>query len=71
MQTLKEMVSGNKVVTFVHYREGALTYKTEDGFQFSVPVSDTGNATFQAEDKAILFMRWIRRAMEEEASWVR
>jgi len=31
------------------------------GFEFPVPVSDCGDGTFLAEDKAILFMRYIRK----------
>jgi hypothetical protein len=60
---LKEMVSDNKKVHFHHYRENELWYRTESGFMFPVPISDTGNATFKAEDKAILFMRYIRKQL--------
>ena len=62
--TIKEMVK-DKMVRFVCYRDGELNYKTEDGFEFSVPISDTGTGTFNAEDKAIFFMRWIRKYLEE------
>jgi hypothetical protein len=61
MATLKEMVSEGKRVKFVRYFDGDLWYTTEDGFEFPVPVVDIGNATFRAEDKAILFMRYIRK----------
>lgn len=56
---LKQQVKG--VVKFEFYRDGALYYKTEAGLLFPVPISDTGNATFLAEDKALLFMRYIRK----------
>ena len=59
MNTIKEMVK-DKVVCFKYYRDGELFYETECGFVFPVPVSDTGHATFLAEDKALLFMRYIR-----------
>jgi len=62
MITLKDRVRGN--VTFTHYFDGSLWYKTEDGFSFPVPVSDIGTATFLASDKAMLFMRYIRKHME-------
>jgi hypothetical protein len=65
MLTIKEMVK-DKVVRFLYYRDYALVYTTEDGFKFSVPIDDTGNGIFKAEDKAILFMRWIRKAVEEQ-----
>lgn len=57
---LKEMVRDGKKVFFQYYRENELWYKTESGFMFPVPISDVGNATMLAEDKAILFMRYIR-----------
>ena len=66
--TLTEMVK-DKTVRFVHYRDGELTYRTEDGFEFPVPISDTGTGTFQAEDKAIFFMRWIRKQLDAVKGW--
>ena len=63
-RTLKEMVQNNQKVSFRFYRDGQLWYSTECGFEFPVPVSEAGTATFLAEDKAILFMRYIRRHME-------
>lgn len=61
MKSIKEMVNDGKKVKFVLYKDGDLIYKTECGFEFPVPVTDIGNATFLAEDKAILFMRYIRK----------
>jgi len=54
----------NKSVQFRFYRQGYLHYETEDGFEFTVPLEETGDATFKSEDKAIFFMRWIRRQLE-------
>ncbi len=34
-------------------------------FTFPVPISDCGDGTFNAEDKAILYMRYIRKQLEE------
>lgn len=59
-ETLKPMVVGNKTVTFQFYRDGELWYQTECGFDFPVPVSDTGKGMFKNKDKAVYFMRWIR-----------
>lgn len=61
MYNLKEMVSGGKQVRFVRFRKGELFYETECGFEFPVPVEDTGDASFLAEDKAMMFMRYIRK----------
>ena len=35
-------------------------------FQFPVPISDTGEATFLNSDKALYFMRYIRKAIQDE-----
>jgi len=66
MNSIKSMVK-DKVVRFKYYRDGELFYETECGFVFPVPVSDTGHATFLAEDKALLFMRYIRRQLAKVA----
>ncbi len=58
---IKIMVSNNKKVFFEFYKKGDLWYKTECGFLFPVPISDTGDGTFLKEDKAMLFMRYIRK----------
>lgn len=59
--SIKDMVKDNKQATFLYYRDGDLWYATEDGFKFPVPVSDVGNATFPATEKALLLMRYIRK----------
>ena len=33
-------------------------------FTFPVPIDDTGDGEFNAEDRAILFMRYIRKYLE-------
>lgn len=62
--SIKEMVNG-KMVHFQFYRKGELWYKTDDGFMFPVPLEDTGDGQFNQTDKAILFMRYIRKYMED------
>ncbi len=50
--------------------EGSYTDNKIHAFEFPVPASDiTGNTVFLAEDKAMLFMRYIRKhlTMLEEA----
>ena len=64
MYSIKEMVKDHKKVRFSFYRDQELWYVTEDGFEFPVPLHDVGNATFMAEDRAILFMRYIRKHIE-------
>ena len=60
--TIKELIKGK--VKFDFYRGGELFYTTENGFQFRVPISDTGDGIFLAEDKGIYFMRYIRKELE-------
>ena len=61
---LKDQVKDNTVI-FQHYRAGELWYEVrETGFKFPVPVSDVGDAVFLAQDKALLFMRYIRKHMK-------
>lgn len=58
---IKDMVTNNKQVFFVKYQQKELIYKTECGFEFPIPLTDTGDAAFLAQDKAIFFMRWIKK----------
>ena len=59
MNSIKEMISGGKLVHFVRYQKKELWYVTECGFEFPVPLDDTGDGAFLASDKASFFMRWI------------
>lgn len=61
--TIGEMVKGKKAV-FQYYRSGNLYYKTDDGFEFPVPISDTGEASFNNEHSALELMRWIRNQVD-------
>lgn len=60
--SIKNYVTGK--VKFLYYRKGELYYQCENGFIFPVPIDDTGDASFNSDDKAILFMRWIRKALD-------
>lgn len=66
---LKDIIRDNHV-RFLRFRQGHLYYAvTVPGeptdYMFPVPVADVGDATLQAHEKAMLFMRYIRKAMEE------
>jgi hypothetical protein len=72
--TIKELVKDN-MVEFDSYRQGHFYYNLyvkmdtpENGviFQFPVPLEDIGTATLLKEDKAITFMRWIRKAQDDK-----
>ena len=63
---IKEIVKDNKVY-FSYYRAGHLYYNVYvhgQKYIFPVPISDIGDASFNNEDKAILFMRYIRKSLE-------
>jgi len=64
MRTLKEMIVNNQKVRFSYYRDNQLWYETECKFLFPVPIEEAGTATFLGEDRAILFMRYIRKQMD-------
>lgn len=55
---------------FKFYRDNNLWYSIpvvgEPGtaFEFPVPISDIGNATFLRDDKAIYFMRYIKKHLK-------
>lgn len=62
--SLKELV--REPVALDCLVDGRLWYKTtKSGFPFSIPYEELRGATFLRLDKGILFMRWIRRALEE------
>jgi hypothetical protein len=45
-------------------RADNLWYKTALGFEFPVPFSDMGDATFEAEEKGKMLIRYIRKHNE-------
>ena len=57
---IKDIVK-NQRARFVFYRDRTLWYQTDNGFEFPVPLDDVGGATFNADEKAILMMRYIRK----------
>lgn len=67
---IKDLVGKDKKVYFSFYRDGELWYKTsyrdtwEMWFEFPIPPEDMKGALFKAEDKSILFMRFIRKHLD-------
>jgi hypothetical protein len=63
---IKDIVKDN-TVRFVRYRQGVAYYGVKvpraGDYQFPVPLEDIGDATLELEDKAIYFMRYIKRAI--------
>jgi hypothetical protein len=66
MVSIKEIVKDN-VVDFVSVAKGTALYKVNVqgvDYIFSVDLNDIGEGTLLAQDKAIFFMRYIRKAIE-------
>ena len=66
---IKEIVKDNEV-SFAKYRQGYAYYTVRvpsEGvnYIFPVPLSDIGDATLLAKDKALVFMRYIRQALQD------
>ena len=64
--SLKDLVKDGKKVRFSYFRDSEFWYEQEDGFLFPISLQEatTGRATFLAEDKAIYYMRWMKRYIE-------
>lgn len=63
---LTDIVKNNKV-HFDSYRAGFFYYTVtvkENTYRFPIETNDIGQATLLKEDKAIIFMRWIRKAID-------
>jgi hypothetical protein len=72
MLNIKDMVGQGKKVRLeriqnVVEKTGLATilqFTTETGFRFEVRADELGEAPIQPEENAMLFMRWIRKAIE-------
>lgn len=65
--TIAEIVKGN-TATFSHYRATVMYYcvQVEDTkYTFPVYLEDLKGAELHAEEKAIMLMRYIRRAIKD------
>jgi len=59
----------DRYVHFVSYRQGFFIYAVSAGdkrYTFPIPLEDIGTATMNRTDKAITFMRWIRKAIDDK-----
>lgn len=63
--TIKDHIKGTS--NFTHYRKGYLFYETSDtNFLFRVPIEDTGDASFNKEERSMTMMRYIRKELAGE-----
>ena len=60
-------VNHGQKVRFAYFRDDEFWYKTEKGLLFPISLKEAqaGRATFLAEDRALYFMRWIRKYTEK------
>lgn len=64
--SVKDLIMNN-TVRFQCLRKNIAFYEIRHGndmYSFPVPLEDIGEGTLTKEDKAIMFMRWIRKAKE-------
>jgi hypothetical protein len=66
---IKDLVKDN-IVRFDSYRQSNFYYNVVSPvdnitYQFTVPTDDIGTATLLYQDKAITYMRWIRKAIND------
>lgn len=69
---LIDLVRDGKKAHFAYYRDKEFWYQHEDGLLFPIALSEVNDpaskATLMAEDKAILFMRWIKKYIDSAKS---
>src|ERR1700674_5919674 len=68
---IKRFVAHGNTVLFNFYRQGHFNYSVQDfetgkWFDFNIPQDDIGTATMSHTDKAITYMRWIRKAIADK-----
>lgn len=56
--------NGMGICKFQYYRDRSLWYETVTGLIFPVPISDIDQGTFNATEKGMMMMRWIRKYIE-------
>lgn len=69
MPTVSDLIKNGSRVRFSFFRAGMFYYiivVPNHMYEFPVPIDDIGNATLHDYDKAITFMRWIRKSIEEK-----
>ena len=67
MFSIKDIVKDNRVY-FVYYRQKVMYYGVDVDHQkyiFPVPLEDVMDASLFAEEKAITYMRYIRKALND------
>lgn len=66
---ITQMVKDNAKVYFAYYSDGNLVYTIHNPvddcrYGFSVPISETKGGIFLRTDRALYYIRWIRKAIQ-------
>jgi hypothetical protein len=65
-EKLKLLYHAQGTSEFKYFIDDKLIYKTMDtGLQFPIPIKDLNGVHTNAVEKSILFIRWIRKHMED------
>jgi hypothetical protein len=60
---LSELVVG-RTAEFQYYRGEKFYYETDDGFLFTIPLSDLAEDILPAKEQALYFLKWIKRCAD-------
>lgn len=64
---LNRYKSGNLFYTLYFFNKNAFDHHSaHQTYEFPVPINDVGEAEMKDEDKAIYFMRYIRKAIDNK-----
>jgi hypothetical protein len=70
--SITDFISSMNTAEFDSFRAGVFYYRIKsirppyDVYQFQIPIEDTGGATFNASQKSVSIMRWVRRSIENK-----
>jgi len=68
MHTIKQIIENN-TAQFSFYQEGKVYYSISvenDMYEFPIPIEEVGTGVLLRDEKAIYFMKWIKKAIETE-----
>jgi hypothetical protein len=61
---LTDLIKG-KAAVFVEFHGGNLFYEIDGKFRFPVPVDELQGTSVLSEEKASVFMKWVKRALKQ------
>jgi hypothetical protein len=61
---LTDLIKGKRAV-FVEFHGGNLFYEIDGKFRFPVPVDELQGTSVLSEEKASVFMKWVKRSLKQ------